>query len=557
MKTSRKDIKGFTPKNWEQRWDILEEVANIALLEKFNLGLPKEFKIERQALPRYLEAVAKQQGYRSYQELAQHLNIGNIDNAIIVLAHKVIVMDHNPGPENYNTRYLGEGKFGKVKVGIDREGNQFAIKSQRHRLDARSERELAIMRKMGMLVGTVYRSTTTDKAWIDNKPISKKELSVMKLIEGESLSEYINIRGKHYHPFKHIEREIIALGLIQAIDRLNDLGIAHRDHSLENFMFDISQLPPDLTQIDITAYLAGKDPNYDFTKLIREVDWGLAAEIPTDGSSCTLQSPVSFAYDRTAPEFYINNKSCSRASEAYTLAKLIREQLYIHNDFVNAACPPALAAAMKQYEIFVKKTLAFTTTFRALDSTEKQEHTANNELLFKQLMAETTALKEAFFAFPPSTRLSLAALADGFKAHITADAYSLKQPLSYSPTSNSPSSSNYAEYVNAYEEEVVESSPDSITSDTSHFSPPVSPHEQDSTSLSSTGSSSNETLSSSTESLDSSSDLEISQQSHTSNRNRLTAFTDNRQNDYHGDDALPPELYQHNDSVKKPQRHKP
>lgn len=400
MPNEKPVLKGFTEENWTKRWEIIEKIVDLARKDRAPHQMAEEFKIDRKEVNKYLQILASIENNDSY--------IGAINNSLVVLSDKIIAMDHNPGPDDYNHRYIGMGKFGKVKLGMDKEGNPYALKVERQKSDVKSLREKNIMKKIGVLVGAVSYQTSTQKPWIDEKPISEKLQTVMTLISGEQLSKYFDYNSSRYRFFDSTEKLLIGLGIIRAIDALNDKGIAHRDSTLANFMLDITQLPPDLTIHNIDDYLAGKLPGYDFAKLIREIDWGLACEIPIDGSEIHIPG-LTYVLEYTAPEYYFNG-ACSRLSESYTVAKLLGKDIGITDAVLSSITPRELTVSVRQYETDNDKLNSFVRKYAGSSETDRQELQTELQKLIFVRDESMKNLAQKLTQYPPSERPSLSEL---------------------------------------------------------------------------------------------------------------------------------------------------
>lgn len=401
-------LKGYTVDNWDKRWDVIEEAVNLALGDRFENHLPQEFKLERRELATYLERVALSKGYHSFKDLADALQLGKIENSVVVLNHKIILMDHNPGAEGYASRYLGEGKFGRAKLGMDRLGNAYTIKNERRKADLISNHEQAIMKKAGIFQGVIYRETHTQKPWIDKDAIHEKMLSVMSYVPGEPINKYLDRRESLYKRFTELEKKVISLAILKMVDEINQKGIAHRDHNLNNIMFDINQLPPNLDEIDLSEYIQGKNPHYNFMKMVGLVDWGLAYEIPIDGSEISINRP--FSYYHTAPEYYAH-KLCSRHSETFTIAKMLIEDLGMNFDLLREVCPNSVYSKLYALESVTNRRLdALKRANHASDPNERQTLITLHDNLTEDQKNLTDQLRALLLIFPPTDRPTIAQL---------------------------------------------------------------------------------------------------------------------------------------------------
>lgn len=333
-------LKDFQHENLQARWKIINEVVLLAKQERSRADQPIEgFKIDRKQLKGYLDVIA-QNLKTSSDELIQDFGIVPFENSIIVLGDRTILMDHNPGSADYKARYAGFGAYGKVKQGIDENGKLYAIKIERKRDMATSEKEQQIMLKTGNLIGTLDRQTSTAKLWLDKKPIQEKEMTIMPWIEGKSLRELDTLGLQNAYPqLTAQEREqllyIIALGTIKSIERLNNMGVAHRDIKADNFLVDLNHLPSDLSKIDLEDYLEDKDPNCQFSKLVTAVDFGLSIEVPPDGTSVSVPiSERARATNTTAPE-YFTDAVCSIHSDAFQIPLLLNHFFHINTSEIS------------------------------------------------------------------------------------------------------------------------------------------------------------------------------------------------------------------------------
>lgn len=334
-------LQGIQNEHLQARWKIINEVVLLAKQERTAAEQPSDsFKIDRKQLKNYLAVIALNLQI-SPEQLIQELGIAPFDNAIIVLGDKTILMDHNPGDADYKTRYAGFGAYGKVKQGIDESGNLYAIKIERKKEVATSEKERQIMLKTGNLIGTIDRQTSTPKPWLDSKTIQEKEMTIMPWIEGKPLKE-LNKPGlqREFPQLSEQEREqlsyIIALATIKSIERLNDIGIAHRDIKADNFLVDLKHLPSDLSTVNLNDYLQDKDPTCQFSKLVTAIDFGLSMEVPKDGSSIPVpESEMHRATNTTAPE-YFTDASCSIKSDAFQMPLLLNNFFGINTSEVSS-----------------------------------------------------------------------------------------------------------------------------------------------------------------------------------------------------------------------------
>lgn len=313
----------------QARWDLINEMVALVKQERLSAGQAIDaFKIDRHQFEGYLATIAQRNYLASVNDLIESLELGSFENSIIILGEKTILMDHHSGDEDYNIRYAGQGKFGKVKQGIDQNGKLYAIKVERKRDSAISERERKIMERAGNLIGTLYRDTSTANRWIDNNPIKEKEMTIMPWCEGKQLKHFDKESLKREYP--HLcEREVdllskmIALRVVNAIHFLNKMGIVHRDINPENFLVDINHLPTNLSEIDMNQYLQDNDSTYQFSKLVTVLDFGLAMEVPHDGSSVSFLESEFQATNTTAPE-YFTDVTCSVKSDVFQMVLFLR-----------------------------------------------------------------------------------------------------------------------------------------------------------------------------------------------------------------------------------------
>lgn len=404
-------LKDFTEVNWELRWDIIEAAVSLAKNYRQLRNLPlTDFKISKKELDSYIHEVAKNRGYTSSDDLFHDLNVGKIQNSIIVLGQKLIAMDHNPGLGTYSERYIGQGKFGKVKLGMDKDKNLYAIKSERGRPTQVSEREQAIMLKIGVLVGFVHR--------VDKLGIKEKELSVMTLLPGVELKRCLDHRDLIHYNFSALEKMIIGLGIVCAINKLNEQGVAHRDIKPANILIDLNQLPKKINLENIDNYLNSLDPTCNFSKLIHVIDWGLSTEIPINGDEVMLSDLTQASMSHTAPEFYVS-KTCSRHSESYAVADLLMKNLGIDCPLLRIMCPYEIRRKVIEFEKASLELVMLRNGFKnEKDQAKKQEFRKSISELKSKKETIHVELKALLDYYPPASRPTLRNLNDALSVMI-------------------------------------------------------------------------------------------------------------------------------------------
>lgn len=140
-----------------------------------------------------------------------------------------------------NGDYLGEGGFGKVKIAIDEEGNEYAIKiegiekSNEEMTEVAKQDEFQTMQKTGYLME--YRTRTLAESTVFmKKEISGKIYTVMALRKGNSLGHRIS---ELEQPLSAKQFLMVMLQSMEQIQNLHQHHIIHRDIKPENFMCNV------------------------------------------------------------------------------------------------------------------------------------------------------------------------------------------------------------------------------------------------------------------------------------------------------------------------------
>lgn len=139
---------------------------------------------------------------------------------------------------------LGQGAFGKVKVIQNEQGECFAgkiegveagmLKKQKAALQVRREEEIQIMEKMGgYFFGQTTRQLTQPKQFLDSIA-EAKIISVLKLVQGQTISQAIKSGTFEDEPAKLMA----ALKICRQVREFHDKGIVHRDLKPDNMMVD-------------------------------------------------------------------------------------------------------------------------------------------------------------------------------------------------------------------------------------------------------------------------------------------------------------------------------
>ena len=396
----------YAPK-WKAVWKLVNKMVNERSIIKPD---KQNFKINRREIRKLLTEYSIQNNFSSVEEYLRDLNLTqeDLNHSILKIDKTIIILDYNSAPGDYQARYIGCGKFGRVKLGLDIFGNKYSVKKTRFEIGNNSIKENKILNKLSLLVGVMYYKTSTAKPWIDNLSISDKEIIVTKYLEGKTLSTYFSIDSVNNNNFTLLDHYIIALALIKKVDDINSLGIAHRDIKPENILLDLKHLPRNLSADTIERYLNDDFKENKFSQLINLIDWGLACEIPTDGSEIKLDEKVRFSCNYTAPECYTENKiSCF--SESYVVTTLIKKLLRLNEPLLDDMVSPCEENLVLKYE----------NAFYSLDKLLKNG-SAQNEIIEKQreLLACHKALLIYLKAHPARDRMSLDMLYDELHSKI-------------------------------------------------------------------------------------------------------------------------------------------
>lgn len=147
--------------------------------------------------------------------------------------------------------YLGEGTFGKVKLGQNRNGDNVAVKIEGRGLRDESGNTVKIMRMVGYYIGQFLRSFNREILFKD-EPTTQKLYTVTKLRKGREL--YESLAFDHY---AQTQKMIVAIKSCLAVEKLHKKRIVHADIKPENFMVTVNGHDIHIKTID-----------YDFSKII-------------------------------------------------------------------------------------------------------------------------------------------------------------------------------------------------------------------------------------------------------------------------------------------------
>lgn len=193
--------------------------------------------------------------------------------------------------------YLGEGTFGKVKLGQNRKGENVAVKIEGRGLRDEGGNTVKIMRMVGYYIGQFLRSFNREILFKD-EPTTQKLYTVTKLRKGREL--YESLAFDHY---TQSQKLIVAIKCCLAVQKLHIKRIVHADIKPENFMVTVSGHDIHIKTID-----------YDFSKMIPK------------GKHFFQDTEAMGTPEYVAPEI-INRQQYSFASDIYALGMMFKNDL--------------------------------------------------------------------------------------------------------------------------------------------------------------------------------------------------------------------------------------
>ncbi len=193
--------------------------------------------------------------------------------------------------------YLGDGSFGKVKLGQNRKGDNVAVKIEGRGLRDESSATIKITRMIGYYFGQFVRAFDRPILFKD-EPTINKLYTVTKLRKGRELYESLV-----YDPYTETQKMVIAIQCCFAIQKLHNRKIVHADIKPENFMIRANGHQVNIKTID-----------YDFSKILAK------------GQKSFQDTEAMGTPEYVAPEI-IYRYQYSFASDIYALGMLFKNDL--------------------------------------------------------------------------------------------------------------------------------------------------------------------------------------------------------------------------------------
>jgi|GEM_PF-1584316 len=192
---------------------------------------------------------------------------------------------------------LGQGGMGQVYRGVEKCGQQVAIKVMAHDACENSELRERFRREMAIMSSLHHENIVE---LLDRGETSYVKFFVMELIEGTTLRNVI--REKELPQDRIIQ---ISLQILSALSYAHTMGIIHRDIKPENILFD-------------------REGN------VKVTDFGLARKISFDsthGVSLTATNAFMGTESYMSPEQKFNPKGVTHKSDIYSFGVIIYEML--------------------------------------------------------------------------------------------------------------------------------------------------------------------------------------------------------------------------------------
>lgn len=214
--------------------------------------------------------------------------------------------------------YLGEGSFGKVKLGQNRKGDNVAVKIEGRELRDESGPTIKIMRMIGYYIGQFMRTFNAEILFKD-EPTTHKLYTVTQLREGRELYESLA-----FNNYSKTQKLMIAIKCCLAIQKLHNKKIVHADVKPENFIVDANGNNIKIKTID-----------YDFSKIIPKGK-GIFQDIESMGTPGYAAPEIIYRYQY------------SFASDIYALGMMFKNDLGITTPISNkmTAYVPSQRASM-------------------------------------------------------------------------------------------------------------------------------------------------------------------------------------------------------------------
>lgn len=193
--------------------------------------------------------------------------------------------------------YLGEGTFGKVKIGQNKNGDNVAVKIEGRGLRDENSVTIKIMRMIGYYFGQFARSLNRPILFKD-EPTINKLYTVTKLRNGQELFESLA-----FNQYTHTQKLITAIKCCLAVQKLHKMRIVHIDLKPENFMVKVKGNNIKIKTID-----------YDFSRIISK------------GQNFFQDTQSMGTPEYVAPEI-VYRQQYSFASDIYALGKMFQNDL--------------------------------------------------------------------------------------------------------------------------------------------------------------------------------------------------------------------------------------
>ncbi len=133
--------------------------------------------------------------------------------------------------------YLGEGNYGKVKLIMNKSGDQYAVKIEGTGVEAENNAEREIMKIVGYYIAEMNREYNKE---YKGRHSEHKRYTVMKLLKGHELHDHLYFGQRLVK--KQVDeptRLLMAIKAAEAIQNLHDKRIIHCDIKPENFMMNV------------------------------------------------------------------------------------------------------------------------------------------------------------------------------------------------------------------------------------------------------------------------------------------------------------------------------
>lgn len=180
------------------------------------------------------------------QQFSENSDLLKLDKKISQLSHSFLKIGDDLFAIQTND-YLGEGNYGKVKLIMNKSGDQYAVKIEGTGVEAENNAEKDIMKIVGYYIAELQRHYSKE---YKGRYSEQKRYTVMKLLKGHELHDHLYFGQRLVK--KQVDeptRLLMAIKAAEAIQLLHDKRIIHCDIKPENFMMNV-----DGDQITISSF---------------------------------------------------------------------------------------------------------------------------------------------------------------------------------------------------------------------------------------------------------------------------------------------------------------